>query len=300
LAAEGQKQRLLLFKSGSFERLAVPLALVARLEEVAVSSIEHAGGRTVVQYRGHILPLINLAALLDSSFAAEYDRNQTDPLQVIVFSNGDNTVGLVVDQIVDIVEEAVTMRRPASPKRGILGSAVIGRKVADFLDLQAIIESTGERFFGGVETRSLGTVLLAEPSAFNRGLLRSQLEMSGYDVLEASTASEALLYLERESVQIFITGSDLLAGDPAAMSKVRKRTLAAGVPVLALSNTEGEISAHKASGLLADDYQLRFERESMLKSLARLAQAINPSKNPHKHTGSHLAERKEAGELINA
>jgi two-component system, chemotaxis family, sensor kinase CheA len=42
--AEIERQRLLLFRAGSFERLAVPLSLVARLEEFALSSIEHAGG----------------------------------------------------------------------------------------------------------------------------------------------------------------------------------------------------------------------------------------------------------------
>jgi two-component system chemotaxis sensor kinase CheA len=51
-----EQQRLLLFRAGSFERLAVPLSLVARLEEFPRSSIEHAGGCQVVQYRNRILP----------------------------------------------------------------------------------------------------------------------------------------------------------------------------------------------------------------------------------------------------
>jgi len=46
-----EQQRLLLFRAGSFERLAVPLSLVARLEEFPQSAIERAGGCQVVQYR---------------------------------------------------------------------------------------------------------------------------------------------------------------------------------------------------------------------------------------------------------
>ena len=38
------QQRLFLFRAGSFARLAVPLSLVARLEEFPQSAIEHAGG----------------------------------------------------------------------------------------------------------------------------------------------------------------------------------------------------------------------------------------------------------------
>ena len=61
-----EQQRLLLFRAGSFERLAVPLSLVARLEEFPQSSIEHAGGCQVVQYRNRILPLVPLRAVLES------------------------------------------------------------------------------------------------------------------------------------------------------------------------------------------------------------------------------------------
>ena len=46
---EVEQQRLLLFRAGSFTRLAVPLSLVARLDKFPRSAIEHAGGTQVVQ-----------------------------------------------------------------------------------------------------------------------------------------------------------------------------------------------------------------------------------------------------------
>ncbi len=62
---EIEQQRLLLFRAGSFDRLAVPLSLVARLEEFPQSAIEFAGGGQVVQYRGRILPLVSLRSVLE-------------------------------------------------------------------------------------------------------------------------------------------------------------------------------------------------------------------------------------------
>jgi two-component system chemotaxis sensor kinase CheA len=311
VSSEGQKQRLLLFKSGSFDRIAVPLALVARLEEIPRSSVEYAGGRQVVQYRDQILPLISLAsiidpqsmepgetALLEAAGNNHPDDAQTDPIQVVVFSNEENTIGLIVDQIVDIVEEAVTMRRPKSPKPGILGSAVVGKKVADFLDLQSIIEATGERFFGVQEAKNLVTVLLAESSAFNRGLLRSQLEMSGYEVLEAGNTNEALQRIERESIQVMVVGSDLLANDPPGAEKIRKRTASVRIPVLAMSNTSAEMATRKSAGVAFDDYQLRFEREAMIQSIARLAHAVDPSNK--QWTDQAAGDLEKAGELVHA
>ena len=67
--AGSEHQAFLLFRAGSFARLAVPLSLVARLEEISLSKIEHAGGKRVVQYRGRILPLASLAPILDSGSA---------------------------------------------------------------------------------------------------------------------------------------------------------------------------------------------------------------------------------------
>jgi two-component system chemotaxis sensor kinase CheA len=314
VSVEGQKQRLLLFKSGSFDRLAVPLALVARLEEIPHSSVEYAGGRQVVQYRDQILPLISLSSIIDPPLVeqgepaqlmdvtgiGQSNEAQTDPIQVVVFSNEENTIGLIVDQIVDIVEEAVTMRRPKSPKPGILGSAVVGKKVADFLDLQSIIEATGERFFGVPETKNPVTVLLAESSAFNRGLLRSQLEMSGYEVLEAGNTNEALQRIERESIQVLVVGSDLLANDPTGAEKIRKRTASVRIPVLSMSNTSAEMASRKSAGVAFDDYQLRFEREAMIQSIARLAQAVDSSGK--RWTGEDPApgDLEKAGELVHA
>ena len=69
-----EQQRLLLFRAGSFDRLAVPLSLVARLEEFPQSSIEHAGGSQVVQYRNRILRLVPLRAVLESGRLTGPDR----------------------------------------------------------------------------------------------------------------------------------------------------------------------------------------------------------------------------------
>lgn len=295
---QAQKQRLLLFKSGSFERLAVPLSLVARLEEVPLESVEYAGGRRVVQYRNQILPLIELATVIDPMGAAKGDPVETEgsPLQVVVFSNEDQTIGLIVDRIIDIVEDTVAMRRSTAPKPGILGSAVVGKKVTDFLDLQAVVETTGERFFAKNEARAIKTLLLAEPSGFNRGLLRSQLEMSGYQVIEAANISETLQRVENDPIQVLIAGAEFVTTDPSGIEKIKKLAKSAHIPMLVVSNTAAEMAARRELAPDFDDYQLRFEREAMLASIERLANSVNSFGTYGKASG----ELEKAGELIHA
>jgi two-component system, chemotaxis family, sensor kinase CheA len=127
-----ERRSLLLFRAGSFERLALPLSEVARLEEIPASGVERAAGRPVVQYRGGFLPLISLAELLGGGFT-----ESSETLQVVVYRHGSQNLGLVVDQIVDIVEEVVVSPCGAD-QPGLLGSGVVGGKVTDFLDLEFV------------------------------------------------------------------------------------------------------------------------------------------------------------------
>jgi len=61
-----------------------------------------------------------------------------DILQVVVYSDQGRSYGLIVSQINDIVDEAVTIKRSAA-SQGILGSAVVQGKVTDLLDVPGII-----------------------------------------------------------------------------------------------------------------------------------------------------------------
>ena len=88
---------LLLFRAGAPEPKAVPLSLVTRLEEFEVSKIERSNGRDLVQYRGALMPLV---------YVTDGDQHKTEGTQpMLVFSDSGRSMGLVVDEIVDIVED---------------------------------------------------------------------------------------------------------------------------------------------------------------------------------------------------
>jgi two-component system chemotaxis sensor kinase CheA len=133
-------ESLLLVGLGEGRRTAVPLALVTRLEEFPVSSIERSGSKEVVQYRGRILPLVRL-----SGFLGGYGESAGDTLQVIVYSDGGRSVGLVVDEVLDIVEEVVV--RSGSDEHGLLGSAVLQGHVTELLDVRAAVLAADPHFF---------------------------------------------------------------------------------------------------------------------------------------------------------
>lgn len=142
-----EKQSFLVFDAGEHARLAIPLSAVARLEEFPRRMIEHSGGQEVVQYRGCILPLIQIASFLPEGAQA---AALADPVQVVVYSEQGRSVGLVVGRISDIVEEALTVKRDVR-REGIAGSAVIQNKITDLLDVPGIIRAADPAFYSATQ-----------------------------------------------------------------------------------------------------------------------------------------------------
>jgi two-component system chemotaxis sensor kinase CheA len=140
---QDRKQTLLLFSAGQGTRMAIPLSMVARLEEFDRSSIEHSGGQPVVRYRGQILPLIKVSQYIPSMGTADEDENT--PMQVVVYTENGRSVGLVVGKIDDIVSEVITEKRH-SYGNGILGSIVVQDQVTDLLDVQSVIRAFDPSF----------------------------------------------------------------------------------------------------------------------------------------------------------
>ncbi len=122
---------LLLFRSGVGASKAVPLALVARLEEIPQEKIEHADGRFLVQYREALLPLIRTQGAVTGTPGTR--------CPVIVFSDGQHSMGLWVEEILDIVEathpiEGLGKAQGGTP--GILGLTVVDGRVTEVVDTQ--------------------------------------------------------------------------------------------------------------------------------------------------------------------
>jgi two-component system chemotaxis sensor kinase CheA len=133
-AAE-KRESWLLFRVGEHGKLAVPLSMVSRLEEFDPKTIEISGNRQVVQYRGQIMPLVRVADALQLPMEAACEGS----IKVVVHSDGGQSVGLVVDEILDIVDQHVSITGTANGQ--LLGSAVIQQHVTDLLNVPALVMS---------------------------------------------------------------------------------------------------------------------------------------------------------------
>ncbi len=140
----GRRQTLLLFRLHGERRMAIPLSAVARLEEFGRADVETAGGQAVVQYRGEIMPLIDVARVLGDrrkrprAGPAQPPPAEADAIQVVVYAPGQRNLGLRVERILDTVEEVVDVQTAAA-RPGVIGTAIIKDRVTELLDLEALV-----------------------------------------------------------------------------------------------------------------------------------------------------------------
>jgi two-component system chemotaxis sensor kinase CheA len=140
-ASETERQRMLLAAIGGGRRVAIPLDTVTRLEQVRADSVEKVGNREVVQYRGAILPIVRLDRHLGA-----YGETDREVLEVIVYADHGRSVAIVVEEILDIVDGEAAIRSDIDDL-GLLGSAVLGDRVTELLDVRAAILAADPAFY---------------------------------------------------------------------------------------------------------------------------------------------------------
>jgi two-component system, chemotaxis family, sensor kinase CheA len=267
----GELTAMLVFRAGGEQKMAVPLGLVARLEDIPRDKIETSCGASVTQYRGKLMPLVPLAANLD---------NVKPRQSVLVFNDGDRSMGLMVDEIIDVIEDHLNIELSGA-RPGLLGTAVIGGSATDVIDTGHWLTLAWRDWFHGsaqtADRPKTRRVLVVEDSNFFRQLLTPILGAAGYRVTAAPSAAQALRL--RDSGAMFdVIVSDITMPDMDGLDFAR--TVRAGgpwaaLPMIALSARAEprDIEAGRDAGFT--DYVAKFQREALIVSLRQcLAERI--------------------------
>ena len=255
---------LLLFRAGDQTPKAVPLGLVARLEDIPVERIEMSGGTPVVQYRGQLMPMVPIAG--------HWEAPASGRQAVLVFTEGQRSMGLMVDEILDVVEEPLLIQ-PGSDRLGYLGSAVIAERVTDVIDTVYWLSHAGGDWFRGDRKASSSShkprLLLIDDSPFFRHLVVPALSAAGFDVTAVESPAEALR-LRDAGVEFEALISDIEMPEMDGLSFARNVRASGAwmrLPLVALSSRAEPEDVARGRDAGFTDYVAKYDRDALLSSL---------------------------------
>src|SRR5450755_4100947 len=261
-SAAEQLTSLLVFRAGSSQPKAVPLGLVTRLEEIAADKIELSNGRYMVQYRDQLMPLVQMGGVSVQTSGAQ---------PILVFADDGRSMGLVVDEIIDIVEERLNIEVAGSGD-GILGSAVIKGHATEVIDVGHFLPMAFTDWFSRKEMRpsaSAQSVLLVDDSAFFRNMLAPVLKAAGYRVRVAPNAQEGLTALR--SGQVFdVVLTDIEMPDMNGFEfaeTIRADQHLSTMPIIALSSMVSPAAIERGRLAGFHDYVAKFDRPGLIAAM---------------------------------
>jgi two-component system chemotaxis sensor kinase CheA len=254
---------MLIFRAGSPQPKAILLSLVTRLEEIDSRTIEAPNGIPLVQYRGQLMPLVP---------ASEGVRVRTEGVQpLLVITDEGRSMGLLVDEIIDIVEEKLDIEL-GSLRPGVLGSAVIKGKATEVIDVAHFLPLAFADWLpwsGPRKDVAPAHILLIDDAPFFRNMLAPMLKAAGYQVTPVASAPDALAVIrEGRRFDVVVTDIEMPGMDGFELaSAVRDHPHMADVPIIGLSSLVSAEAIERGRKVGLHDYVAKFDRQGLIAAL---------------------------------
>lgn len=265
-----QRTRFIIFKTEKDDGApkVVPLELVTRLEELDASNIEYSSDGPVIQYRDGLMFLMQLDA--DNPIPEE------GILQIIVFVDRNKTMGLIVSEIIDIVEHHVKATAESSCD-GFLGNIVIEGRTCGLIDVgyyfKRIFPSLHVHSEKVIEAIGLPHLLFVDDSPFFRKFIPPALISAGYRVTTVEDSKQALEVLQKNGKRFsaIITDMNMPGMNGAEFAKICKNdNELAHIPVVALTSQSSEQMAAYIDDEALNGYVSKTNHTELLSTISKL------------------------------
>ncbi len=255
VAPAEERPSLLVFRGSGSTLKAVPLTLVARLEEADAAAISWVAGRATIPYRGGLLPLVPVDR--------DMRMRSAGPQPVIVFTDGTLSMGLAVAEIVDVADADGAVE-PVPGRPDLLGQSLVRGRPAEVLDISDYLPRahgawSREQALSG----AAGDVLLVDANPFFRDMLALVLRAGGHRVRTASGGADALRLLgERPADTVAVDMDAPESGGLEILGMLRTLPRFAGTAAVALVS---RLRADADAGLPC---VTKFDRSGLLAALS--------------------------------
>ena len=266
-----EKQTVLLLKSGPNEQFAVPLPLIKRIERINVSHIEKVGQKEMIVIDGIETLIIRLDRIFDVSVCQENNE-----MFLLLPKHIKKPFGILMSQVVDISETPLRLNAETCMQDGLLGTAIINKKITLFLDIYRLIERVepewfSERRHASPPPKEKRRILLVEDSIFLRQLEKRYLESDGYEVIIAENGRQGLEVLDEFDFDLIVSDIEMPIMDGwEFMKSVRKIKAYKKIPSIAVTSLDSPEVAERAKKIGFNAYQVKIDREALLTEVSEL------------------------------
>ncbi len=254
--------KLVLFRAGGPGLKALPLETVARIKALSVNEISYAGANTLVHHEDRLIPLTSMRG-------RPLELVGQTKINALILQEGANRMALAVDEIVDVVEEALSFE-PFGEESSLLGVAKVRGEATAVCNVFRLFDLALGAPRDEHSVLAGKRVLLFETSPTARRMVRSALRQAGCDFVEAlDLESFRDRFASGSPFAIVLIGLELACANEGGALRTAIPAGLARLPVLlGLASNCGEAS--KARGLAAglDGVIDMFDRSAVMLGLA--------------------------------
>jgi two-component system chemotaxis sensor kinase CheA len=247
-----------LFRAGDGLPKVLPLSLLSRIEMVAPDRIQKSDGRFVMLHQGRLMPLLPTSPIDDIA---------SKPHPVLVITANNHTIGLLVEEIIDIVEDELDVQLPSFTDN-MVGSAQVKGNAVELIDVTYYLQAA----YSSVYQQESKNILLVDDNLFFRDTLKPMLASAGYVVTMVSSAGQMQQILEhRKDFDAIMIDADMETPEGRNLAQHLRETLVnADFPIFRLY----EMPSQAVLGLPVDDRMTRnlskLDRQTLLGTLASI------------------------------
>jgi len=260
-----EKNPVLLFGIGK-DVLAIPLALISRLDKIKAEDIQIAGKKEIIVYRNQVIPIIRLE---------NYLPLQKLPSQksyyVLIFTENGKTCGILCSEILNILEISLEIEEGLYNTPGILGHKIINEKTVLFIDIYKIIHMYDPKWFS-IKKENIGKrILLIEDLSYFRNMIKNYLKDVGYEVESVEEGKKALEKLKQDpNFDLIVTDLSLPLINGYHFIEILKRDpIYSKIPIIALTSLSKEKIEKKVLELGAEGCENKFNREQIINTIEK-------------------------------
>lgn len=266
------EQRVVVFSYAEGEYFAIPVNLLSEVDRCTIDEVRRVGTREFIQRHGASVPLLRLDKHLN---VTPLDLSRKS-FVVLTPSRLAYPTALVAGRIEGTLILGDDINTKEADEKGVMGTFFRDGRLINLIDIYSLLQkSDPERYRSEVRASVQDCrILLAEDQLFFRQLVVQYFKSHGIrSVVAVVNGREAIDELGRNPNSYDVVVSDIempVMNGYQLVSMIKSDPRLSKIPVMALTSLEGEANIQKGFEAGFDAYEIKLDKDKVLRCLDRL------------------------------